>query len=78
MAKKKIKAPKKGKKGSGIFKKKMKVVMNEAKQGKLHIGKSDKIATSRPQQIAIALNESKKAVERGSVSKKKGKKMKKK
>jgi hypothetical protein len=73
--KKKVKAPKKGKKKK-IFKKKMEMVMKEAKAGELNIGKSDKKVTSRKQAIAIALSESKKAAARGSV--KKPKKLKKK
>lgn len=75
---KKIKAPKKGKKGSGIFKKKMQKVMHEYKEGDLNIGKSDKKVSNPKQAVAIALSEAKKAVKRGSVKKSKGKKMKKK
>lgn len=64
-----ISAPRKGKKGSGIFKKKMKVVMDEFKSGSLNIGKSNKKVSNPKQAIAIALSESKKAVKRGSVKK---------
>ena len=70
---KKIKAPKKGKKKK-IFKKKMDIVMKEAKKGTLNIGKSKKKVKSRAQAIAIALNEAKQAAKRGSVKKPKKKK----
>ena len=63
----------KGKK-SKIFKKKMEIVMTEAKAGKLHSGKNGKIVTNRAQEIAIALHEADKAAKRGSVEKPKKKK----
>ena len=68
MAKKKTKCPLKGK-GKKVFKKKMEMVMKEAKKGELNIGKSDKKVKSHKQAVAIALSESKKAAKRGSVKK---------
>jgi len=72
MAKKLVKAPK-AKKDKKIFKKKMEIVMGEAKSGKLNIGKSKKKVKSRKQAIAIALNEASQAAKRGSVVKPKKK-----
>jgi len=68
MARKKIKTPK-AKKAKKIFKKKMKIVLKEAKAGKLNIGKSKKKVRSRAQAIAISLAEAAKAAKRGSVRK---------
>jgi len=70
---KKIKVPKQGKKKK-IFKKKMDVVLKEAKAGDLNIGKSKKKVKSRKQAIAIALSEASKAAKRGSVGKRAKKK----
>jgi len=68
MAKKKIKVPKKGKKKK-IFKKKMEIVLKEAKAGELNIGKSKKKVKNKKQALAIALSEASKAAKRGSVKK---------
>jgi hypothetical protein len=65
-----IKASKKGEK-KGLFKKKMQVVLEEFKDKDLNIGKSKKKVKNRKQAIAIALNEAKDAVKRGSIKKSK-------
>ena len=59
------------KKKKSIKKKKMEIVMEEFKKGKLNIGKSKKKVRKRSQAIAIAINESEKAQKRGSIKKKK-------
>ena len=69
---KKIVTPKKGNK-KNIFKKKMKVVLDEFKDKELNIGKSNKKVKSQKQAIAIALNEASKAAKHVSVKKTKKK-----